>query len=117
MLLLTGVFFELGLWQLHRAQSTSREGKVVPSNTQVPLTSVDSAGKNIYTKAVNRIVTMQGHYVQSYVAPTQLVAGDGYKDLMVGLFLISNNRAICQLRQFRPNGVHSPLDRVSDAIR
>jgi surfeit locus 1 family protein len=98
MLLLTGVFFELGLWQLHRAQSTSREGKVLPSNTPISLTSVDSAGKNIYTKAVNRIVTMQGHYVQSYIAPTQLVTGIGYKDLMVGLFLISNNRAILVVR-------------------
>ena len=98
MLLLTGVFFELGLWQLHRAQSTAKEGKVIPSSLPVPLTSVDQAGKNIYTAAVNRIVTMQGHYVQNYVAPAQLVTGNGYKDLAAGLFLISNNRAILVVR-------------------
>ena len=98
MLLLTGVFFELGLWQLHRAQSTAKEGKVIPSSLPVPLTAVDQAGKNIYTAAVNRIVTMQGHYVQNYVAPAQLVTGNGYKDLAAGLFLISNNRAILVVR-------------------
>ncbi len=98
MLLLTGVFFELGLWQWHRAQATSRQGKVVPSSIPVPITEIDSAGKNIYTAAINRIVTMQGHYVHSYVAPTQSVTGEGYKDLAVGLFLIAHNQAILVVR-------------------
>ncbi len=98
MLLGTGVFFELGLWQLHRAQSTSRQGKVVPSSVPVALTSIDRAGKNIYTAAINRVVTFQGHYVKNYVAPTQSVPGIGYRDLEVGLFLISDNRAILVVR-------------------
>ncbi len=97
-LLGSGVFFELGLWQLHRAQSTSRLGKVIPSAVPVALTSVDVAGKNIYTAAINRIVTFQGHYVENYVAPTQSVSGLGYKDLTVGLFLIAKNRAILVVR-------------------
>ena len=97
-LLGSGVFFELGLWQWHRAQSTSRQGKVVPSSTPVALTTVDAAGKNIYTAAINRIVTFQGHYVQNYIAPTQLVTGLGYRDLSAGLFLISKNRAILVVR-------------------
>ena len=97
-LLGSGVFFELGLWQLHRAQSTSRLGKVIPSAVPVALTDVDVAGKNIYTAAVNRIVTLQGRYVENYVAPTQSVSGLGYKDLSVGLFLISKNRAILVVR-------------------
>lgn len=97
-LLLTGVFFELGLWQWHRAEATSKQGKVLPSSIPVPLTSIDIAGKNIPTAAVNRIVTLQGHYVQRYTAPTQLVEGEGYKDLTVGLFLISGNRAILVVR-------------------
>jgi len=97
-LLGTGVFFELGLWQWHRAQATALQGKVVPSAVPIALTSVDVAGKNIYTAAVNRIVTLQGHYVENYVAPTQSVSGQGYKDLSVGLFLISNNRAILVVR-------------------
>jgi cytochrome oxidase assembly protein ShyY1 len=98
MLLGTGVFFELGLWQLHRAQSTSRQGKVVPSSVPVALTSIDRAGKNIYTAAINRVVTFQGHFVKDFVAPTQSVPGVGYRDLSVGLFLISNNRAILVVR-------------------
>ena len=98
LLLGTGIFFELGLWQLHRAQSTARQGKVVPSSVPVALTTIDRAGKNILTAAVNRIVTFTGHYVKDYVAPTQSVTGLGYRDLAVGLFLISNNRAILVVR-------------------
>ena len=98
MLLFAGIFYELGIWQWHRAQATSRQGKAVPSEVPIALTTVDSAGKNIYTAAVNRIVTFQGHYVENYVAPTQLVPGVGYRDLTVGLFLISQNRAILVVR-------------------
>jgi cytochrome oxidase assembly protein ShyY1 len=97
-LLGTGVFFELGLWQWHRAQSTSRQGKVVPSAIPVALTDIDAAGKNIYTAAINRVVTFQGHYVENYVAPTQQVDGVGYRDLSAGLFVISGNRAILVVR-------------------
>ena len=100
MFLFAGIFYELGIWQWHRAQATSRQGKLIPSQTPVALTSVDTAGKNIYTAAVNRIVTFQGHYVQNFVAPTQSVTGVGYRDLSVGLFLISNNRAILVVRGF-----------------
>ncbi len=99
-LLGSGVFFELGLWQWHRAQSTSRQGKVVPSSVPVALTDIDAAGKNIYTAAINRVVTFQGHFVENYVAPTQNVEGVGYRDLTAGLFLISNNRAILVVRGF-----------------
>lgn len=117
MALLTGSFFELGLWQWHRAQSTSREGKIVPSSVPVPLTSIDTAGKNIYTAAVNRIVTMQGHYVHNYVAPSQQVTGNGFKDLSVGLFLISNNRAILVVRGLNDGSIKSTSQTLSIAGR
>ena len=104
-LLGSGVFFELGLWQWHRAQSTSRQGKVVPSSVPVALTDVDRAGKNIYTAAINRVVTFQGHFVENYVAPTQNVDGVGYRDLSAGLFLISNNRAILVVRGYNDGSI------------
>ena len=97
--------FELGLWQWHRAQSTSRQGKVVPSSVPVALTDVDRAGKNIYTAAINRVVTFQGHFVENYVAPTQNVDGVGYRDLSAGLFLISNNRAILVVRGYNDGSI------------
>ena len=97
LLVLSGIFVELGLWQWHRAQATSAQGKVIPSSTPIALTDVDKSGRNISTKAINRIVTLQGHYVKDYVAPTQNT-GDGYKDLSVGLFEISGNRAILIVR-------------------
>ena len=111
MLLLSGIFYELGIWQWHRAQETSRQSKVVPSQTPVELTSVDIAGKNIYTVAINRIVTFQGRYVKNFVAPTQSVTGLGYKDLAVGLFLISNNRAILVVRGLN-DGSLKPTDKT-----
>ena len=116
-LLGTGVFFELGFWQLHRAQATSLLGKVVPSTVPVPLTSVDVAGKNIYTAAVNRIVTFQGRYVANYVAPTQSVEGQGYKDLSVGLFLISKNRAILVVRGLNDGSIKATDQSLSIAGR
>ena len=111
MLLLSGIFYELGIWQWHRAQETSRQSKVVPSQTPVELTSIDTAGKNIYTAAINRIVTFQGRYVKNFVAPTQSVTGLGYKDLAVGLFLISNNRAILVVRGLN-DGSLKPTDKT-----
>lgn len=113
MLLGTGVFFELGLWQWHRAQSTSRAGKIAPSSVPVPLTSIDVAGKNIYTAAINRIVTFQGRYVENYIAPTQLVTGLGYKDLTAGLFLISNNRAILVVRGLHDGSIKDSTQPIS----
>ena len=104
-LLGSGVFFELGLWQWHRAQSTSRQGKVVPSSVPVALTDIDAAGMNIYTAAINRVVTFQGHFVENYVAPTQNVEGVGYRDLSAGLFLLSDNRAILVVRGFNDGSI------------
>ena len=98
MVLVSGVFVELGIWQWHRAQATAAQAKYVPPSTPVALTSVDQAGRNLSNEALNRIVTFSGRYVKYYDAPTQEVSGDGYKDLTVGLFVISDNRALLVVR-------------------
>ena len=98
MVLVAGVFVELGIWQWHRAQATAAQAKYVPPSTPVALTSVDQAGRNLSNEALNRIVTFSGRYVKYYDAPTQEVSGDGYKDLTVGLFVISDNRALLVVR-------------------
>ena len=105
LLLLSGIFVELGLWQWHRAQATSAQGKVIPSSVPVALTDIDKAGRNISTKAINRIVTLQGHYVKDYVAPTQNIGKEGYKDLSVGLFEITEKRAILIVRGLHDSSI------------
>ena len=77
----------------------------MPSSVPVALTDVDRAGKNIYTAAINRVVTFQGHFVENFVAPTQNVDGVGYRDLSAGLFLISNNRAILVVRGYNDGSI------------
>jgi surfeit locus 1 family protein len=98
MVLVAAGFVELGIWQWHRAQATSAQGRYVPPSTPVPLTSVDIAGHNMTNESVNRVVTFTGHYVKFYDAPAQQVQGDGYKDLAVGLFEIANNQALLVVR-------------------
>jgi cytochrome oxidase assembly protein ShyY1 len=98
LLLVAGVFVELGIWQLHRAAATAAQGRYVPPSTPVALTTVDQAGRNLSNEALNRIVTFSGHYVKYYDAPAQQVSGDGYVDLIVGLFVISDNRALLVVR-------------------
>jgi cytochrome oxidase assembly protein ShyY1 len=111
--ILSGTFFELGVWQWHRAQATSRQGKIVPSAVPIALTEVDVAGKNMYTAAVNRIVTFEGHYVKTFIAPTQQVPGLGYKDLAVGLMEISDHRAVLVVRGLNDGSISDTSAQVS----
>jgi cytochrome oxidase assembly protein ShyY1 len=117
MLLLTGIFYELGIWQWHRAQAVARAAKIVPSAVPVTLTSIDVAGKNMRTSSINRIVTFEGRYVKSYSAPTQNVPGIGYKDLLVGLFEISGNRAILVVRGLNDSSLKPTTEKISIAGR
>ena len=70
-LLLSGVFVELGIWQLHRAQDLAASSKPAPELPTVALTEVLQAGTNLSPLAANRIVTTSGKYVSSYAAPGQ----------------------------------------------
>jgi cytochrome oxidase assembly protein ShyY1 len=113
LIIVAGTFVELGLWQWHRAQSTSRQGKYIPPSTPIALTSVDQAGRNLSNRALNRVVTFTGHYVKNYEAPAQQVSGNGYKNLSVGLFEISDNRALLVVRGLNNGSIKATTQTLS----
>jgi len=61
-LLLIYSTYELGMWQLHRAQAMNVATEVKPDQPLVALTDVASAGMNLPIKAINRIVYADGIY-------------------------------------------------------
>ena len=103
-LILAGLFFELGIWQLHRAGDVQKAQRVKPEKAIVALDTVASAGANLRPVAANRIVTAEGKYVKVFSAPNQrplLANGKIAKvpvELEVRLLELSNHRAILVVR-------------------
>ena len=102
LLLASGTCFELGLWQLHRAQAMHKFQKPQPERPVVELTSTANAGSNLRSAAFNRLVTFEATFEKNYVAPNQLVTfkngTKARKDLLVSLARLSDNRAVLVVR-------------------
>ena len=64
------VFFELGIWQLHRAQEMHKPVAKVEQPV-VSLASITTPGANLKPSAANRIVTVTGTYKDIFTAPNQ----------------------------------------------
>ena len=98
-LLLSGIFFELGVWQLHRAQATQKISHAQPERPLIDLESVAAAGHNLRDAAFNRLVTFHGRYIQFYSAPGQISVGSTRPEkYAVGLMELSGHRAILVVR-------------------
>jgi cytochrome oxidase assembly protein ShyY1 len=111
-LILSAGFVELGLWQLHRAQSVSHQSQTPPERAIINLENVAVAGHNLRDAAYNRLVTFTGTYVKFYSAPRQVLTAKKLVDLNVGLMSLSDGRAILVVRGIND---HSLPDR-SDAV-
>lgn len=97
LLVLSSTFFELGLWQLHRAQAMNKLSKPAPEKPVVDLATVASVGSNLRTTGFNRLVSFKANYTLSYTAPHQFIEGK-YQDLDVRLAELSNHRAVLVVR-------------------
>ena len=97
LLVLSVTFFELGLWQLHRAQAMNQLSKPEPEKPVVDLATVASVGSNLRTTGFNRLVKFEATYIKRYVAPHQFIEGK-YQDLDVQLAELSNQRAVLVVR-------------------
>jgi len=100
-LLIAAIFIELGIWQLHRAQDSKKLGQVKVSKVVAKLDSLEAAGQNMTPKAANRMVEVNGKYLESYIARNQKISyGSSSKHLTleVRLLKVAGSRGILIVR-------------------
>jgi cytochrome oxidase assembly protein ShyY1 len=112
-LILSAGFVELGLWQLHRAQSVSHQSQTPPEKSIIPLESVAVAGHNLRDAAYNRLVSFAGTYVKFYSAPRQVLTPTQLVDLDVGLMSLSGGRAILVVRGIHDQSLPDRSDQIT----
>ena len=104
--------YELGMWQLHRAQAMNVATAVKPDQPLIALTDVASAGMNLPIKAINRIIYADGIYSTSYIARDQKISEGKLANLDVRLLKLSSGHSVLVVR-----GVASePLDVINSDI-
>lgn len=97
-LLLIYTGFELGVWQLNKAQNLSASTAPVADQPVIELSKVASAGLNIPIKAVNRIVSASGNYSNKYIARDQKLVDEKIVDLDVRLLDLDTGYSILVVR-------------------
>ena len=97
-LLLIYTGFELGMWQLNKAQSLSESTAAQPDKPLIALSEVASAGLNMPIKAVNRIVSASGTYANKYIARDQKIADETLVDLDVRILNLDTGYSILVVR-------------------
>ncbi len=90
--------FELGVWQLNKAQNLSASTAPVADQPVIELSKIASAGLNIPIKAVNRIVSASGNYSNKYIARDQKLVDEKIVDLDVRLLDLDTGYSILVVR-------------------
>ena len=91
--------YELGVWQLNRAQALNVATAPKPDQPLVALNEISSAGKNIPIKAVNRIVSATGTYSKSYIAKDQKISESQIADFDVRVLQLNTGHAVLVARE------------------
>jgi cytochrome oxidase assembly protein ShyY1 len=97
-LLLIYSTYELGMWQLHRAQAMNVATAPKPDQPLIELTEVASAGMNLPISAINRIVSAEGKYSTSYLARDQKITEGNLANLDVRLLKLSTGHSVLVVR-------------------
>ena len=105
--------YELGVWQLNRAQALNVVTAPKPDQPLIPLNEVSSAGKNMPIKAVNRIVSATGNYANSYIAKDQKISEEQIADFDVRLLKLNTGHAVLVVREVLAQGFDQVLGEVS----
>ena len=102
-LVLFVTFVSLGFWQLSRASDMKSAGKIKPDMNPVLIEKIAKPNSNLKSSAVNRLVTIKGRYIKSYIAGNQLVVIDGVKDrkdLEVRLMKLNSGSGLLVVRGY-----------------
>lgn len=111
-LLLIYSTYELGMWQLHRAQAMNVATAPKPDQPLIELTEVASAGMNLPISAINRIVSAEGKYSTSYLARDQKITEGNLANLDVRLLKLSTGHSVLVVR-----GIASvPLELINSDV-
>ena len=97
-LLLIYSTYELGMWQLHRAQAMNVATAPKPDQPLIELTEVASAGMNLPISAINRLVSAEGKYSTSYLARDQKITEGNLANLDVRLLKLSTGHSVLVVR-------------------
>ena len=111
-LLLIYTGFELGVWQLNKAQNLSASTAPVADQPVIELSKVSSAGLNIPLKAVNRIVSASGEYSDKYIARDQKLVDEKIVDLDVRLLDLDTGHSVLIVRGL----ANEPLAEISSSV-
>lgn len=98
--LIAAIFVGLGLWQLQRAADLKKSLKVattIDANV-VPLQSITSPRKSIPANALNKTVSVSGHYIANFKAPNQVDGNGKRSDWEVTLLQVGTNSGILIVR-------------------
>jgi len=94
------IFFGLGLWQLDRAKAL-KESLVTATFVDyavVPIETITKARQALPVEAINRVITVSGHYVADFKAPNQVDGNGVVDDWEVGLLQAGTNEGILVVR-------------------
>ena len=105
--------YELGMWQLHRAQELNKVTAPKPDQPLIALEQVSSAGMNMPIKAVNRIVSATGNYSTSYIARDQKISEGVLANFDVRLLKLSTGHAVLVVREVLGEGEDQISSEVS----
>jgi cytochrome oxidase assembly protein ShyY1 len=98
--LIAAVFVGLGIWQLQRAADLKESLKVattIDANV-VPLQSITSPRESIPATALNKTVSVSGHYISNFRAPNQIDGNGKQSDWEVALLQVGTNSGILVVR-------------------
>ena len=98
--LIAAVFVGLGNWQLQRAADLKNSLKVATTvdTNVVPLESVTSPSQAIPATALNKTVSVSGHYIANFRAPNQVDGKGVQSDWEVALLQVGTSAAILVVR-------------------
>ena len=105
--------YELGIWQLNRAQALNVVTAPKPDQPLIPLNEVSSAGKNMPIKAVNRIVSATGSYANSYIARDQKITDEMIADFDVRILKLNSGHGVLVVREVLTQGADQLTGEVS----